>query len=89
MTLAYRKGALNEADPFSWRPDFVPHATIPLFWDGEVPPYTKLRRKSQSLYKDEQLQSLTVNALRLSPKFADIICEGYLFYFSFYPPLST
>jgi hypothetical protein len=37
MTLAYRKGALNEVDPLSRRPDFVPHATFPLFWDGEVP----------------------------------------------------
>jgi hypothetical protein len=37
MTLAYRKGALNEAEQLSRRPDFVPHATISLFWDGEVP----------------------------------------------------
>jgi hypothetical protein len=37
MTLAYRKGALNEANPLSRRPDFVPLATVPLFWDGEVP----------------------------------------------------
>jgi hypothetical protein len=46
MTLAYRKGAMNEADPLSRRPNFVPHATIPLFWDGEVPSYRELRRKS-------------------------------------------
>jgi hypothetical protein len=31
MTLAYRKGAKNEADALSRRPDFVPHATFPLF----------------------------------------------------------
>jgi hypothetical protein len=37
MTLAYRTGALNEADPLSRRPDFVPHAIVPLSWDGEVP----------------------------------------------------
>jgi hypothetical protein len=37
MTLAYCKGALNEADPLSRRPDFVPHATVSLSWDGEVP----------------------------------------------------
>jgi hypothetical protein len=37
MTLAYRKGALNEANPFSRRPDFVHHATVPLFLDGKVP----------------------------------------------------
>jgi hypothetical protein len=37
MTLAYRKGALNEADPLSRRLDFVPQATVPLFWDGDVP----------------------------------------------------
>jgi hypothetical protein len=37
MTLAYRKGAVNEADPLGRRPFFVPHATIPLLWDGEIP----------------------------------------------------
>jgi hypothetical protein len=37
MTLAYRKGALNEVDPLGRRQDFVPHATVPLFWEGEVP----------------------------------------------------
>jgi hypothetical protein len=31
MTLAYHKGAVNEDDPLSWRPDFVPHATVPYF----------------------------------------------------------
>jgi hypothetical protein len=36
MTLAHPKGALNEVDPLSRRPDIVPHATIPLFWNGEV-----------------------------------------------------
>jgi hypothetical protein len=29
MTLAYRKGALDEADPLSLRSVFVPHATVP------------------------------------------------------------
>jgi hypothetical protein len=37
ITLAYRKGALDEAHPLSRRPDFVPHPTVQLFWDGEVP----------------------------------------------------
>jgi hypothetical protein len=37
MTLAYRKGALNEIYPLNWRPNFVPQATITLFWDCEVP----------------------------------------------------
>jgi hypothetical protein len=39
MTIAYRKGAMNEADPLlSRRPHSVPHqATFSLFWDGEVP----------------------------------------------------
>jgi hypothetical protein len=37
MTLAYRKGAMNEADPLIRRPDFAPQATVPLFWDDEVP----------------------------------------------------
>jgi hypothetical protein len=39
MTLACRKGALNEADALSRRHGFVPHATVPLFWDGEVMSY--------------------------------------------------
>jgi hypothetical protein len=42
MTLAYRKGALNEVDPLSRRPDFVPHAIVPLFWDGEVPTFRQI-----------------------------------------------
>jgi hypothetical protein len=77
MTLAYREGALNEADPLSRRPDFVPHATIPLFWDGEVPLDRELRRKSHMLLEDAQLNLMTVNALQLSLEFADLIREGY------------
>jgi hypothetical protein len=38
MTLAYRKGAMNE-DPLSRRPDFEPHATFPFLGDGVVPSY--------------------------------------------------
>jgi hypothetical protein len=43
MTLAYRKGALNEVD-LSRRPNFVPKATVPLFWYGEIPSYDNLQR---------------------------------------------
>jgi hypothetical protein len=47
MTIAYRKGAMNETYPLSRRPDFVPHATVPtLFWDDEVLSNRELRRKS-------------------------------------------
>jgi hypothetical protein len=77
MTLAYRKGALNEPDPLSWRPYFLPKATVPLFWDDEVPSNRELRRKFQLLFEDAQLNLLTVNALQLSPEFADLIREGY------------
>jgi hypothetical protein len=77
MTLAYRKGAVNEADPLSRRPEFVPHATFPLFWDGEVPSDRELRRKPQLMFKDAHLNLLTVNALQLSPEFADLIRKGY------------
>jgi hypothetical protein len=45
MTLKYRKGALNEIDPLSRRPDIVPYTTITLFWDGEVPSKRDLRQK--------------------------------------------
>ena len=68
---------MNEAHPLSRRPDFVPHATTPLFWDGEVPSDRELRRKSQLLFEDAQLNSLTVDALQLSPEFADLIREGF------------
>jgi hypothetical protein len=37
MILVYHKGVLNEDDPLSRRQDFVPQATVPLFWDGEIP----------------------------------------------------
>jgi hypothetical protein len=66
MTLAYRKGALNEAHPLSRRPDLVPQATVPLCWDGEVPSYRELRRKSHMLFEDAQLNLLTVNLTRRS-----------------------
>jgi hypothetical protein len=77
MTLGYRKGALNEADPLSQRLDFVPHATVPLFWDGEVPSDRELRRKSELLFENAHLNLLIVNALHLSHEFADLIREGY------------
>jgi hypothetical protein len=72
MTLASRKGAMNEVDPLSRRPDFAPHATVPLFWDGEVPSDDELRR-----LENAHLNVINVNALRLSPEFADLIREGY------------
>jgi hypothetical protein len=78
MTLAYRKErAMNEADPLSGRLDFVPQAIVPLFRDGEVPSDRELRRKSQLLFDNAQLNLLTVNALQLSLEFADLIRVGY------------
>jgi hypothetical protein len=77
MTFPYRKGALNEANPLSRRPHFVPQATVPLFWDAEVPSKAYLRRKSQPLLEGTQLNLLIVNALRLSLEFAHLIREGY------------
>jgi hypothetical protein len=78
MTLAYRKGAMNEVYPISRRQYFVPHATVPLFLDGEVPSSDEeLRRKSQPLLEDAQLNLLIVNTLRLNHEFVDLICEGY------------
>jgi hypothetical protein len=78
MTLAYRKGAVNEAYPLSRRPYLVPHAIVPLFWDGEVPSDEELRRKSQPLLEvDAHVNVINVNALRLSLEFANLIREGY------------
>jgi hypothetical protein len=77
MTLAYRKGTMNEVDPLSRRPNLVPLATAPLFWDGEVPPCEELRRKSQSMLEDAHFNVLIVNALRLSLELPDLIREGY------------
>jgi hypothetical protein len=75
-TLAYLKGAMNEDDPLSRRPYLIPQATVPLFWDGEVPSHTELRRKSQPLLEDEKLNLLNVNALRLGHEFVDPVCDG-------------
>jgi hypothetical protein len=36
-----------------------------------------LRRKSQQRLEDAQLNSMTINALRLSLEFADLVREGY------------
>jgi hypothetical protein len=77
MTLAYRKGAGNEAYPLSRRPYFVPHAIVPLFWDVEVPSDEKLRRKTQPLLEDAHVNVININALRLSLEFANLIREGY------------
>jgi hypothetical protein len=57
MTLAYRKGSMNEVDPLGRRPYFIPciaMATFPLFWDGEVPSDSELRPKSLPRLKDTQ-----------------------------------
>jgi hypothetical protein len=77
MTIAYRKGTLNEAGPLSRRQDLVPQATVPLFWDGEVPSDRELRQKSQLLFEDAQLSLLIINALQLSPEFGGLIREGH------------
>jgi hypothetical protein len=42
MTIAHRKVAVNEVDPLSRGPNFVHHATVPLFGDGEVPSQREL-----------------------------------------------
>jgi hypothetical protein len=76
-TLAYRKGALNNADPLSRRLHFVPQAIVPLFWNGEVSSDTDFRRKSQPLFKDGHLNIMTVNALRLSSEFVDLVHHDY------------
>jgi hypothetical protein len=74
---------LNEGDPLGRRPNFVPHATVPLFGDGEVQSQADLRRKPQPMLEDAQINLLIVNALRLSREFVDLIREGY-FRDSFY-----
>jgi hypothetical protein len=55
----------------------VPRATVPLFWDGEVPSDADLQQKSQPLLEDSQLNLLTVNALRLSLEVVDLVRKGY------------
>jgi hypothetical protein len=45
--------------------------------DGEVPSDRELRRKSQLLLEDAQLNLMTVNALQLSLDFTYRIREGY------------
>jgi hypothetical protein len=78
IKLAYRKEALNEADKLSRRPDFVTHATFPLFWNGEAPSEeSNLRRKSKSFLDDAQLTLMIVDDLGQSLEFVDLIREGY------------
>jgi hypothetical protein len=77
ITLAYRKGDLNEAYPLGRRPNIVLKATVSLFWDGEVPSYADLRQKSQPLPEHAHINSENGNALRLSLEFADLGREGY------------
>jgi hypothetical protein len=77
MPLAYRKGGMNEADPLSRRPNLIPHATVLLFWDGEVPSHVNVRQKSQPMRKDTQFNFMIVNALLLSVEFVDLVRKGY------------
>jgi hypothetical protein len=77
MSLAHRKEASDQADPLSRRPKFVPQTTVPLLWDGMVPSDSELRPKSKTLLEDAHLNIRIVNALRLSPEFTNLICEGY------------
>jgi hypothetical protein len=50
MSFVYPNGAQNEVDPLiSRRIDFVAYATVPIFWDGEVPSNADLRWNSQPL----------------------------------------
>jgi hypothetical protein len=78
MTLAYRKGALNEADPLSRRPDFVPLAKVVLGWRASV--RRRITTEVQAhvrLLEDAPLNVMVVRALRLSHEFDDVIREGY------------
>jgi hypothetical protein len=68
---------LNEADSLSRRLNSVPEAKISLSWDGEVPPYANLKRKSQPLVNDSQSNVMIANALQLNLKLVDLIREGY------------
>jgi hypothetical protein len=77
MTLAYRKGALNEAYTLRQRPNLVPYAKVLLFGDGEVPSHAKSRLKSEPLLKDAQLNLMIINVLRLSLEFVDFVRKGY------------
>jgi hypothetical protein len=47
MTLANRIGSMNEGDPFSRLTDFYAQPTLPMFWDGDVPPTVNPREQSQ------------------------------------------
>jgi hypothetical protein len=44
MSLAYRKGSRNHADPLSRRADFYAQARLPLFSNGDVPQSLNPRR---------------------------------------------
>jgi hypothetical protein len=59
MTLANRKGAMNEANPLRPRPNLVPHDTIPLFWDGEVQRDANLQPKSKPFFNKRAIIALT------------------------------
>jgi hypothetical protein len=48
MSLAYRKGSRNEADPLSQRADFYAQARLPLFWNGDVPQSLNPRRYTET-----------------------------------------
>jgi hypothetical protein len=77
MTLAHRKIALNEVDPLSRRPDFVPlcHISIIMGWRGSV--RYRFTTEVRAAVRRREVKSTNVNALRLSLEFDYLVREGY------------
>ena len=78
ISLAYRKGKWNEADPLSRRPDFKPISFGGLYWTGDVPDAAGTLLCTHHPYRAAELSTLTANTLSLDNDFLDSIKTGYV-----------
>jgi hypothetical protein len=87
MTLAYREGSNDKADPLSRRVDVYAQAKFPLFKDGDVPHSVNHQEQSMlpSSYDalmalqclDADLISLTGDVLHLYSELSEMVRLGY------------
>jgi hypothetical protein len=61
MTLAYRKGTKNKADPLGRRANFKSQPSLPLLWDGDVSSHGLHPRVQSQLPKNHDVPMTSPN----------------------------
>lgn len=73
ISLAYRKGKWNEADPLSRRPDFRPLSFGGIYWTGDVPDTHECMQSPQNAV----LSTMHASKLMIDDDILDSIKVGY------------